>query len=98
MAPRHELHVELKAKTPNVYFQPPASVQMTYPCIVYKRDAEEVKAADNAVYNERTRYLLTVMDYDPDGLRALVKTIPGCRFVRHYSADNLNHDIFSLTF
>lgn len=81
-----------------MYFQPPASVQMTYPCIVYKRDAEVVKAADNIAYNGRTRYLLTVMDYDPDGLREEVKQIPGVRFVRHYSADNINHDIFSILF
>lgn len=98
MAPRHELSVLLGSKTPNVYFQPPASVQMVYPCIVYKRDSEEIQAADNLAYNKKTRYLLTVMDYDPDGLRELVSQIPGVRFVRHYSADNLNHDIFSILF
>lgn len=98
MAPRLDLHEILKAKADHVYFQPPASVQMIFPCIVYKRDAEVIKDADNIPYKQRTRYLITVMDYDPEGLREEVKTIPGLRFVRHYSADNLNHDIFSTLF
>ena len=71
---------------------------MIYPCVMYKRDAEEIEAADNEVYHRLDRYLITVMDYDPEGLREEVKQIPRMRFVRHYPADNLNHDIFSILF
>ena len=34
----------------NVYYQPPASVQMNYPAIVYSRKNIENSHADDAVY------------------------------------------------
>lgn len=96
MAPRSELSALLRSISDNVYFQPPASAQMKYPCILYKRDGENTQSADNDTYQRIDKYLITVMDYDPDGLREKVKQIPHCKFVRWFAADNLNHDIFSL--
>lgn len=82
-----------------VYFQPPPTVQMEYPCIVYKRDSEATEYADDLPYHRRKRYQVTVIDPDPDSaIPDLVGALPLCTFDRHYTADNLNHDVFKLYF
>jgi hypothetical protein len=83
----------------NVYFQPPANVQMQYPCIVYELDTVESLFADNKPYRHTKRYQVTVIDSDPDsGLPDKIAELPLCSFQRHYTADNLNHDVFNLFF
>lgn len=97
--PRMELHRELKSITPNVYFQPPPTVQMQYPCIVYKRDEAYEKRADNQLYLHAKRYSVTVVDRNPDSpLPDMVKQLPMCTYNRFYTSDDLNHDVFSLYF
>ena len=83
----------------NVYFQPPPTVQMVYPCIVYKRDNVQTDFADDKPYSLETRYLVTVIDPNPDSpLHEMLAQLPKCRFDRFYTADNLNHDVFRLFF
>lgn len=82
-----------------VYFQPPTNVKMSYPAIVYKRDDEDSKFAGNKPYSRTHRYMVTVIDRDPDSIFPdLVASLPMCVFSRHYTADNLNHDSYSLYF
>lgn len=81
----------------NVYFQPPESVKMQYPCIVYKRSAVNTRFADNEIYMRKKRYTVTVIDKNPDGeIPDKVASIPMCAFDRHFTSDNLNHDVFSI--
>lgn len=81
----------------HVYFQPPASVQMKYPAIVYSRDDIENVFADNSVYKQDDAYEVIVIDADPDSeIPRKISLLPKCRFSRHYTADNLNHDAFIL--
>lgn len=81
----------------NVYFQPPASVEMSYPAIGYSRSGIESTHANNAVYRQEDSYELIVMDYDPDSeIARKVSRLPRCRHVRHYVTDNLNYDVFTL--
>ena len=83
----------------NVYFQPPPSYKMQYPCIVYKRDDINSEFADNKPYKQRKRYQVTVIDSDPDStIPDSVATLESCVFDRSYTADNLNHDVFRLFF
>lgn len=99
MAPRLDLQNLLLAITPNVYFQPPPTVQMQYPCIVYKRDFESTDFADNAPYNRMKRYQVTVIDQNPDSLIPdQIAALPMCSFDRFFTADNLNHDVYNLYF
>lgn len=89
----------LKALVPEatVYFQPPANVTMKYPAIVYQRDYAVTKFADNSPYRHTKRYQLTIMDTNPDsGIYDKIAGLPMCIFNRHFTADNLNHDVFSL--
>lgn len=96
---RLELH-EILCKvlgSRKVYFQPPESVKMEYPAIVYSRDDIENTFAENSVYKQDHQYQIVVIDKDPDSkIVDAVSKLPMCRFVRHYEADNLNHDVFSI--
>lgn len=82
-----------------VYFQPPPTVKMSYPCIIYKRDDIDAKFADNGPYTHTNRYSVTVVDPDPDSkIPYKIACLPMCLMDRHYTADNLNHDVFTLYF
>jgi len=83
----------------NVYFQPPPTLQMKYPCIVYNLDDMDSKFADNLPYAIQKRYSLTVIDQNPDSLIPdKVIKLAKCIFDRHFIADNLNHDVFIIYF
>jgi hypothetical protein len=82
-----------------VYFQPPATVQMVYPCIVYARDRADTKFAGNLPYRHTKRYQITVIDRDPDSsIPDKVAALPTCVHDQAFVTDNLNHDVFSLYF
>lgn len=99
MASRLELHERLVSilGSKNVYFQPPASVLMKYDAIRYSRKQIENVHANNVVYNQYDCYEVIVIYEDPDSdLPRKISQLPKCRFDRHYTADNLNHDVFTL--
>lgn len=81
----------------NVYYQPPESIKMSYPAIVYERDNIRNDFANNFVYMQSHSYQITVIDYDPDSeIVKRVSALPMCSFSRHFVSDNLNHDVFRL--
>lgn len=81
----------------NVYFQPPESVEMKYPAIVYERSDLTNAFADNTVYIQRHVYQVTVIDKNPDSVVVdKISQLPRCKFIRHYKVDNLNHDVFTI--
>lgn len=83
----------------NVYFQPPENIQMSYPAIVYNRDYSVVEYADNNPYSVTPRYLVTVIDENPDSsIPAKVAALPMSKFNRHYTTANLNHDAYYVYF
>lgn len=80
-----------------VYFQPPENVKLRYPCIIYSRDSGKTKFANNKPYTHQLRYAVTVIDKNPDSeIREKVAMLPMCAFERHYTSDNLNHDVYNL--
>ena len=94
----HELLCEILGSE-HVYFQPPESIRMQYPAIVYSRDDIENEPANNKPYIQSTEYNEIVIDADPDSeIVDRVSNLPMCTFDRHYAADNLNHDSFTLYF
>lgn len=83
----------------NVYFQPPASVSLKYPCILYSRETAETEFADNNPYSYTKAYSVTVIDPDPDSvIPDKVARLPMCRHSRFFTADQLNHDVFNIFF
>lgn len=99
MAPRQNLQALLESFADNVYFQPPENIKLNYPCIIYQRDFAETDFADNNPYKHTLRYMVTVIDRNPDSdLPSRVAGLPMCLFNRFYTADNLNHDVYTLFF
>ena len=99
MAPRLELQELFLTMVPNVYFQPPPTVQMEYPCVVYHRDYKNTEFADGMPYANRKRYQVTVISIDPDSsIPDQIALLPMCTYDRFYTANNLNHDVFKLFF
>lgn len=83
----------------SVYFQPPASVKMTYPAIVYGLSGIDSNHANNSPYRQVRSYTVTLIDKNPDSpIIGDLSRLPACRFDRHYVADNLNHYVFTLYF
>lgn len=82
-----------------VYYQPPESVKMKYPAIRYSRYGIENSSADNIPYKQSRFYQITVIDSDPDSeIVHKVSKLPMCTFDRHFTSDNLNHDVFTICF
>lgn len=99
MGQREDLQTILEAVLGSdyVYFQPPESVKMEYPCIVYGRFAVDIKFADNSPYANKKGYQVTVIDKDPDSeIPDKVMALPLCSYQRFFTVDNLNHDIYNL--
>lgn len=97
--PRSELQQLLELITPKVYFQPPENIRLVYPCILYELNDINMKYADNSPYNSTKRYMITVIDRDPDSaIKEAIALLPLCSFDRFFTADNLNHDVFTLYF
>lgn len=84
--------------TTNAYFQPPASVKIKYPCIVYRLGRPDVRHADNRIYRNMRRYDGLYIHRDPDDffIERLMEEFPYFEFDRRYVADNLYHDSFTL--
>lgn len=83
----------------NVYYQPPESVKIKYPAIIYRRNDIDNNFADDIVYMQNYTYQIIVIDADPDSeIVDRVSKLPMCRYDRHYTSDNLNHDIFILNY
>lgn len=81
----------------NVYYQPPESVKMEYPAIVYSKSNVKSTFANNAAYSLLRRYEITVIDRKPDNeVIDRLLNLPYCSFDRHYRSDNLNHDTLTL--
>lgn len=98
---RDDLQALLKEllESDNVYFQPPPTIKMQYPCIVYRRDFALTFFSGNKPYKYGKRYQVIVIDPSPDSLiPEKIAALPMCIFDRFYTADNLNHDVFKLYF
>ena len=83
----------------NVYFQPPATIKMRYPAIVFSLSNIETKHADDTRYLNHKRYELTYIDSDPDNENVeKILALQACSFDRFYTSNNLNHYVFTIYF
>lgn len=101
MASRLKLQTKLEELlgSRSVYYQPPESVKMEYPAIVYSVNNIRTTHANDAVYSKNKQYTITVISKKPDHpvIEKLLE-LPYCSYDRHYKADNLNHDTLTLYF
>ena len=99
MASRLSLHETLCAllESRNVYFNPPESMKLNYPAIVYTSRKPDVKHANNALYKYMSSYELTLIDEDPDSVFVMkILQLPYCSLDRPFKSENLNHTTFTL--
>lgn len=81
----------------NVYFQPPESVKIEYPAIVYSLSRINTVAANDDKYAKFKQYLVTLIDEDPDSeIVEKLLDLKHCTFNKSFSSDNLNHFNFTL--
>lgn len=81
----------------HVYFQPPESIKLKYPCIIYELSNEYVNWADDLNYSEYDLYSITLIDKNPDTcLRKPIRDLEHCSFDRYYVSNGLNHYIYRL--
>ena len=81
----------------NVYFQPPASLHMEYPAIVYSLKNIVQDFADNLSYIKASGFEVILIDKNPDSEFVYkILELPYCSFDRHYTANNLNHFAFNI--
>lgn len=99
MATRLELQSKLEELlgSKHVYYQPPESVKIEYPAIVYSKNNIRITRADDSVYSKRSQYEIIVIDTKPDNeVIDKLLSLPYCFYDRHYTSENLNHDVLTL--
>lgn len=97
MGRRLDLQDLLETLVDHVYFQPPESIKMQYPCIVYARSMGNTLFADDKPYAYKLLYQLTVISRDSDDpLLEKVVMLPTCVFVRPFVASGLYHNVHNL--
>ena len=81
-----------------VYFQPPESVKLTYPCIIYNKANVVTRYADDCHFLDFNRYDLTIISKDPefDLSERIMKHFKYCSINRRFVNDNLYHDVLEL--
>lgn len=97
--PRVDLQFQLESVlgSRHVYFQPPPSIKLVYPCIVYELAKDSNFHADDFKYLGWNKFIVTLIDKDPDSeFYEKLKKIEYCSFDRHFVTDNLHHFVFTI--
>lgn len=92
-------HFKRVVGIPNVYYEPPENTKMKYPCVRFQRRRFSTQQADNINYIVNEQFEATLIYKAPDSplpKRLLINT-PMCSHDRHYTADNLSHDVYIIT-
>ena len=85
--------------TTNVYFDPPESFKLKYPCIVYSLGAHVERFSENEVYNRLKRYTLTYITRDADDpMVEILEDMEYCHLNRPFTADGLFHYAYDIYF
>ncbi len=72
---------------------------MKYPAIVYQRDAADTRFAGNRPYTYTKRYEVTAISANVDSdIANRLAQLPMCTYNRFFTANSLNHDVFTLYF
>lgn len=83
----------------NVYFQPPETVRMKYPAIVYELENMHMLYANNKPYNHTEVYSVIYITKNPDDDNIYkISNLSTCSFIRTYKSDNLYHYVFRINY
>jgi hypothetical protein len=102
MASRLQLQRELEEMlgNKNVYYQPPESLRMKFPCVVYKKLRGFTRYADDIPYTFQQPYELTYITSEPDSpiTYELAMKYPTIRHMNSFVSDNRYHEVFELRY
>lgn len=101
--PREQLQTVLEEVlgTRNVYFQPPESFKLKYPCIIYELSKiRHVTTNNDHTYMLNKQYTVTTIDDDCDTEipERLLEKLTYCQHDRRFVSDHLYHDVFTVYF
>lgn len=81
-----------------LYYQPPETLKMTYPCVRMKCDRFSNIHGDNSKYLKKVTYLFTYITRQVDDpVIHKFADYPGMTYVNNYTSDGLYHWTFSFT-
>ena len=82
----------------NIYFQPPPSVKLVYPCLICELDRITSRYADDTPYTQMSGYTLTLITrkLGGNGIVEKLLELKHCSFDRFFTSDNLNHYVFTI--
>ena len=97
---RLELDAKLRSflGSDEVYFQPPETIKMKYPSIVYNLYRVNQRFASDSLYRKLGCYSVTIIDRSPNPkwIDRMLDSFSYCSLERVYVGDNLNHYSFVL--
>lgn len=84
-------------KSRNVYFQPPPSIKMSYPAIVYSLSNIDLDRANDISYHKKNRYQIIFITKNPeDPVIEKILDLPFTSFNSSYVSDNLYHYSYTI--
>lgn len=94
----HSKLVNLVDSKARVYFQPPDSVKLSYPCVIYEFSGVAPVWADDIPYVKTSNYSITVITQDPDSElpEKIYEAFPGASYDQTLVNDNLYHHIITV--
>lgn len=102
MGSRIDLQTKLEAVlgSRNVYFQPPESLKIKYPAIIYSLGGINLRYADNMPYMKGRYYTVILIHNNPDNevVDEMLAAFSYVDFERAYVQDNLYHYVFEIYF
>lgn len=100
MGQRLDLQFELESlmEGNEVIFQPPPNYKLRYPCIRYSMSGGRSRFSGNMPYIFTKRYMLTLMDRNPDSIfvEKLAMAFPMIVLDRTYTTEGLHHWVYTL--
>lgn len=98
---RIELHHKLESVlgSNNVFFDPPESFKLRYPCIVYYLEGFSDISADNVTYNRQRVYNMTyISPTAEDPIADDLANLRFCRLNRPFTVSDLYHWAYTIIY
>lgn len=82
-----------------VFFKPDSNVKLKYPCIIYTREGDQSRHADNMRYFNNTSFQITVIDRDSDSeiVNDILNTLVTSKRSNEFVSDGLYHYIITIS-
>lgn len=82
-----------------VFFKPDSNVKLKYPCIIYTREGDQSRHADNVRYFNNTEFQITVIDRDSDSevVNDILNTLVSARRSNEFVSNGLYHYIITIS-